>query len=77
MAEDRLFVRRHTNGWHSIVHQFPDGTFSAGGIRQFGAIAHKGIHGLKQAIARADGDVLAKAPHSCDTEKCEPWPENP
>ena len=46
-------------------------------IHQFGAIAYKGIHGLKNAMARADGDVLAKAPHSCEAEKCEPWPENP
>lgn len=51
--------------------------FAAGGIHEFGATVHKRIRRLKQAKARADGDIQAKTPHSCDTKKCEPWPENP
>ena len=76
-AEDKFWIRRHGNGWHGIVHQFPDGVFSAGGVHQFGAIAYGWIHSLEQAEARADSDVQQKSPHSCETDKCEVWPDYP
>lgn len=40
----------------------------------WGGVQHHGIADLEFAKVKADADVNKKAPHSCEDEKCEPWP---
>ena len=74
-TNDRFWLRRHKNEWTSVVHRHPDGQFSAGGVYRWGGVPHDGIADLEFAKAKADADVNKKAPHSCEREKCERWPE--
>lgn len=73
-TNDRFWLRRHQNGWTSVVHRHPDGEFSAGGVHQWGGVQHHGIADLEFAKVRADFEVNKQAAHSCERDGCDPWP---
>ncbi len=80
MTDGPFWIRRHSNGFQGYVQRFHDGTFAATARRpsELSGVAYeRGIGSLGEAKVIADKGVQVKAPHSCEAEKCESWPDDP